>query len=154
MIEAINLAGRELSTAGVMFHSVVAERLGLNTTDHKALDLLIRLGPMTAGQLAELTGLTTGAVTGIIDRLERAELVRRERDLNDRRRVIIQPVLDPERMKELEGLFKSMAQAMAEMAASYNDQELKIILDYMTRSKQILQEEALKLRMKPDSDQG
>ena len=146
MIEAINWAGRELSTAGIMFHSVVAERLGLNTTDHKALDLIVRSGPMTAGQLAESTGLTTGAVTGIIDRLEKADLVHRERDPNDRRRVIIRPTLDPQRMQEIASLFESMARSMSRMASRYSDEELKTILDYMVRSREILQQEAIKLR--------
>jgi DNA-binding transcriptional ArsR family regulator len=86
--------GREVSARMVMFHQAIAERLGLNATDHKALDLLGRAGPITAGELAELTGLTTGAITGIIDRLEKAGFVRRENDPKDRRRVIIRPLME------------------------------------------------------------
>src|SRR5262249_43014336 len=68
---------RQLSAATIMFHQAVADRLGMNVTDHKCADILERNGPMTAGELAERTGLTTGAITGVIDRLEKAGFVRR-----------------------------------------------------------------------------
>ena len=69
IIQAINQKFREMSTETIMFHQTVADVLGLHITDHKGLDLIYQYGPMPAGRLAELTGLTTGAVTGIIDRL-------------------------------------------------------------------------------------
>src|SRR5882724_6329519 len=90
------LLGRELSTAVVMFHQAIAERIGLNATDFKCLDLLARTGPTTPGHLSELLRLTGGAITGVIDRLEAAGFVQRERDQNDRRRVIIKPSSSPE----------------------------------------------------------
>ncbi len=67
---------RQNSARAVMLHQLISEKLGLNATDHKCLDFLNRTGPVTAGQLAELTGLTTGAVTNVIDRLEQARLCR------------------------------------------------------------------------------
>ena len=90
-IEAINNKFREISTETIMFHQAVADMLGLYITDHKCLDLIYRFGAMPAGRIAELTGLTTGAVTGIIDRLEKAGYVRRTNDPNDRRRTIVEP---------------------------------------------------------------
>ncbi len=72
MIQAINDKLRETSTETIMFHQAVADVLGLHITDHKCLDIIYRYGAMPAGRLAELTGLTTGAVTGIIDRLEKS----------------------------------------------------------------------------------
>src|SRR5262245_29900394 len=81
---------RQLSVATIMFHQAIADRLGMNVTDHKCADLLERNGPMTAGELAEQTGLTTGAITGVIDRLEQAGFVRRAPDPGDRRRVIVE----------------------------------------------------------------
>src|SRR5215468_4932005 len=84
---------REMSAATVMFHQAVADRLGMNITDHKCADILARTGPITAGDLARRTGLTTGAITGVIDRLEREGFVRRVRDPHDRRRVIVEPVV-------------------------------------------------------------
>ncbi len=67
--------GRELSARTLMFHAAIAERVELSATEHKALDILSRAGALTAGQLAELTGLTTGAITGLIDRLEKVRFV-------------------------------------------------------------------------------
>ena len=138
--------GRELSTRTVLLHQVIAERLGLNTTDHKAMDLLSRAGPITAGELAELTGLTTGAITGIIDRLEKAGFVRRQSDPHDRRRVIIQPLMEHVE-RDIAPLFDSLAHAMAALCARYSDQDLVLIRDFMTRSIAILQEETARLRM-------
>ncbi|MEI0739782.1 MarR family transcriptional regulator [Paenibacillus sp. JTLBN-2024] len=71
---------RQNSARAVMLHQLISEKLGLNATDHKCLDFLNRTGPVTAGQLAELTGLTTGAVTNVIDRLEQAGYVVRDKD--------------------------------------------------------------------------
>ena len=140
--------GRELSTRTVLFHQAIAERLDLNATDHKALDFLCRAGPLTAGQLAELTGLTTGAITGIIDRLEKAGFAYRESDPTDRRRVIIQPRME-NIAHDLVPLFDSLGCAMDELCTRYSDQELVLIQDFMTRAIAILQEETAKLRQRP-----
>ena len=76
LIDTLSQAGRELSTVTILFHSALAEKFDLNATDWKCADILIRLGPLTAGQLSELTGLTTGAITGVIDRLEQRGFAR------------------------------------------------------------------------------
>src|SRR5712691_9302164 len=73
-----------------LFDSLVVELAGVNRTDWRCLDILGTRGPMTAGQLAKAVRLTTGAVTGVLDRLEAAGLVRRVRDTQDRRRVIVE----------------------------------------------------------------
>lgn len=94
---------RRLIRAGIGVHEAVATRLGLNPTDLLSLELLGTEEDVTPGRLAELMGLTTGAATGILDRLERAGYVRREADPSDRRRVLVRP--DPERMAELEATY-------------------------------------------------
>src|SRR5579862_3079248 len=91
LLTSLNDGFRQLSAATILFHQAVADRLGMNITDHKCADILARTGPITAGELARRTGLTTGAITGVIDRLEKAGFVRRVRDENDRRRVIVEP---------------------------------------------------------------
>src|ERR671910_1295055 len=83
---------REMSTDAIIFHQSVADELDLYITDHKCLDLIHRFGAMPAGRLAELTSLTTGAVTGMIDRLEKAGYVRRTSDPKDRRKTIVEPI--------------------------------------------------------------
>jgi DNA-binding MarR family transcriptional regulator len=137
-------AGRQLSLGTIMFHQAVADRLGLNATDHKCVDLLSSAGSMTAGELADATGLTTGAITGVIDRLERAGYVCREDDPLDRRRVIVRAI--PERHREIGRLFESFAAAWGRLVERYDDQQLGTILDFMNRSYQVLHEAAIELR--------
>lgn len=137
--------GRELSARTLMFHAAIAEHVGLSATEHKALDLLSRAGSMTAGQLAELSGLTTGAVTGLVDRLEKSGFVKRERDPKDRRKVVINPQMD-KMEQEIGPLFGSMSQRMEQLMAGYSDQELAIIHDFLTQSIAVLKEETKKLK--------
>ena len=114
LLARLNYEFRQLSAATVLFHQAVADRLGMNITDHKCADILALAGPLTAGELARRTGLTTGAITGVIDRLERAGCARRVRDPSDRRRVIVEPIR--KRIEErIAPLFESMARATAEL---------------------------------------
>jgi DNA-binding MarR family transcriptional regulator len=143
-IDDLQQAGRRLSLATIMFHQAVADRLGLNPTDHKCIDLLASAGSTTAGELAEATGLTTGAITGVIDRLEASGFVRREDDPDDRRRVIVRVI--PKRYRDIARLFEPFGAAVAQMGASYSERELATILDFITRSCLLLREATLELR--------
>ena len=142
--DPLQLAGRRLSCETIMFHQSVADRLGLNVTDHKCLDFLLMYGPSTAGELAQRSSLTTGAITAVIDRLERAGFVQREADPDDRRRVIVTPVF--ERLSEIGMLFADLGSQMGELASRYSRAELDVIVDFMNRSCGILRESAIKLR--------
>jgi DNA-binding MarR family transcriptional regulator len=144
LVASLKYAGRQMSTATIMFHQAVADRIGLNPTDHKCADLLFMKGPMTAGELSRLTGLTTGAITGVIDRLEGAGFARREEDSDDRRRVVVRVL--PKCHREVGRLFESLAAAMEELCSRYSDRELSVILDFMTRSREMAHEETMKLR--------
>jgi DNA-binding MarR family transcriptional regulator len=130
-----------------MFHHAIAEQVGLNITDHKALDILSSRGPMTAGHLAEITGLTTGAVTGVIDRLEKAGFVRRERDANDRRRVIIQPIHE-KAGEELGPLFSHFQNRFTPILQNYDEADLRLLLNYFEQAVRFMQEEISWLREK------
>jgi DNA-binding MarR family transcriptional regulator len=90
--EGLEHAVRRSSALGVIFGQTVASRVGISSSDLECLDFLNLDGRVTAGRLAELTGLTTGAITGVVDRLEKVGLVRRERDESDRRKVFIATV--------------------------------------------------------------
>jgi DNA-binding MarR family transcriptional regulator len=138
--------GRELSTWTVLFHTVAAERMGLGGTDHKALTLIDQHGPMTAGELATLTGLTTGAITNVIDRLERAGYVERTKDARDRRKVVVVARPSPNRDAAFAGIFGSLAQHMRAICARYSDAELVAIQDFMTASIGVFQQEIARLR--------
>jgi DNA-binding MarR family transcriptional regulator len=145
------LLGRELSTAVVLFHQAVAEQIGLNATDFKCLDVLARTGPLTAGRLSELLGLTGGAITGIIDRLEAAGFVQRERDQNDRRRVVIKPCGSQAYATTLTPIFASLQHAMEEeLANRYSPEAFDAIVDFLQRTIHVLQQETLKLRQQAD----
>jgi DNA-binding MarR family transcriptional regulator len=139
-------AGRALSDATIAFHESVAARLGLHITDHKALGALFRSGPLPAGRLAEMMGLTTGSVTAMVDRLERAGYVRRERDPGDRRRVIVVPVADPDRHAEIQALFVHLNRAFAEHLPAYAEAEKRLIVDFMERNVRALRQATAAVR--------
>lgn len=132
------------SSRGILFHQTLADFLGLNITDHKCLGFLLEEGPQTAGRLAELTGLTTGAVTGVIDRLEKAGYVRREKDPHDRRRVMIAPEMDSQ--ARMGKLFLSLYESSIEMSSHYTDQELKVVQRFISESSQMMLHETEKLK--------
>src|SRR5262245_30695767 len=136
---------RQLSAATIMFHQAIADRLGMNVTDHKCADVLLRAGPMTAGELADYTGLTTGATTGVIDPLEAAGFVRRAPYPHDSRCVVVEPNLKGiERV--IGPLFESIARSSAELCARYSTEELAVIRDFTTRAQQLAMDEARMLR--------
>jgi DNA-binding MarR family transcriptional regulator len=144
--DRLNNLMRDLSTETVLLHQMIADRLGLNMTDHKCLGFLLDAGePITPGQLAGLTGLTTGAITGIVDRLEDAGFVRRKRDPKDRRRVIIELNLDKVR-RQVFPLFEQLAKRMSALAASYSNRDLATIADFMERGVEISREYRAKLQ--------
>ena len=125
------LLGREFSTAIVMFHEAVGRLMGLSAVERKCIDVLRRLGPVTAGTIGEHTGLTTGAVTGLMDRLEKAGYVRRERDPRDRRKVVVQ-LLPSEHMDALlAAAFGPFGDDMAKISARYSQAELRVIADWI-----------------------
>jgi DNA-binding MarR family transcriptional regulator len=139
--------GRDLSAATVFFHEAVAERLGLSVTDHKTLDLAARSqenGTVTPGRLAELTGLTTGAITGVLDRLEKAGFIKREKDPSDRRQVVVR--LLPSRMHELARIFEPYLKKWEELCSHYDDRELTLIADYLERAIEITRSETERVR--------
>lgn len=135
--------GRRLSTAVVLFHEAVGQRLGLRALDHRALGLIERQGPLTAGALAELTGLTPGAVTGLVDRLHRLGYVRRVPDPADRRRVLISA--NVEARPDPADAFAGLSRAMGELMARYDEDELAVIADYVTRTIDILHAQTQRL---------
>jgi DNA-binding MarR family transcriptional regulator len=146
LLERVGLhLGRELSTHTVLFHETLADRLGITPTDVKCIGVIgFAKQPVTAGDLAAVTGLTSGAVTGIVDRLERAGFVRRERDPHDRRRVIITPL--PSVAEKVEPLFDALGRAMMKLASGLSDHELAIVERYMLECMKVLREETARLR--------
>jgi DNA-binding MarR family transcriptional regulator len=144
LMESLHQEMRETSARSVLFSQAVAARVGIHPTDLECLDVLSWTGPATAGRLAQITGLTTGAITGVIDRLEKAGFVRREADPSDRRRVIVH--VEEIAEQRIGPLFDSMAKSATELLSSYTDEELAVILDFTIRANQLAQQETAKLR--------
>jgi len=134
--------GREGSTLTVLRHARIAERMGLSATDHKALELIGQAqGPLTAGRIAELTGLSTGAVTGVMDRLEKAGLARRVRDTVDRRKVLIEVV--PGAMDRHAPLFESAYTSMKNLLEQFSPDERKVLERFQSALLDDLRDELL-----------
>jgi DNA-binding MarR family transcriptional regulator len=145
LVEGIILQARQGSTRSVLLHAVIAERLGLNPSDHKCADLLsLEPSPCTPGRMAELTGLSTGAITGVLDRLERAGFVMREPDPNDRRRTLVR--LTPERMPNMKRIFAPLSDGMEELCGKYTLEELSLILHFMRQSGEMAEKAAEEVR--------
>ena len=130
LIASVMNEGRRMSARTVVFHAAIAERLGLNPSDHKCADLICNeTGPITAGRLAEITGLSTGAITGVVDRLEKAGFVARLPDAEDRRRVVISGVEG--RAPNMRHLFLPMMEGMASLCDGYSNEQLDLIAGFM-----------------------
>jgi DNA-binding MarR family transcriptional regulator len=140
-----NLLHKRLATAVIAFHDAVARKSKLGISEHKCLGALLELGTVTAGQLACETGFTTGAITGIVDRLERAGHAVRERNPKDRRSVLIRALNPKKCLKKSVPLFQPLTAAMAGLRAHYTKDELATIFDYLARTTEILKEQARKL---------
>ena len=131
LMQELEHAVRRSSALGVIFGQTVASRVGISSSDLECLDFLNLEGRVTAGRLAELTGLTTGAITGVVDRLERAGLVRRQRDDNDRRKVFIATV--PDNIAKVGKFYEHMQRAVLRDWETYSDAELRLLLRFMTQ---------------------
>jgi DNA-binding MarR family transcriptional regulator len=148
LIETVNLAGRELSSSSMFFHSLVAEQFGLTVTDWRAWDLVLRHGPLTAGELALRTGLTPGAVTGLIDRLVEVGAVERMRDDSDRRKVMVRASGRLDYQEHANRLFTPMIKATERLYADYSDSQLKLVAEFMARMAVLLREQTAGLHGK------
>lgn len=123
---------RKVGAQSVLLSDTVAKIVGLHSTDLECLDLLLLSGPATAGGLSKHSGLTTGATTAVIDRLERAGLVRRIHDSEDRRRVMVEAL--PGSVRHIEPLYRRLAIATTKLNEEYDDRALSIVADYLTRA--------------------
>jgi DNA-binding MarR family transcriptional regulator len=133
----------------VLHNQAIADRLGMGVTDLHCVNLLDLEGPMTAGRLAELMGLTTGAVTGVLDRLEAGGLVRREADPIDRRRVIARLV--PEGMERVRAAYAAVGSGVQEMYSGYDDAQLALIAEYAEASAELTRRITTEMRARDRS---
>jgi len=139
LITRIRQLGQHYAYDSIKMHETIAQKAGLSGTDHKYLGFLLVNGKMTAGELCGLTGLTTGAVTGLIDRFEQKKLVKRRFDKEDRRKVFIEPNVK-NIMALLEPLFSEFGKKTVDLISSFSVKEMKVIERYLGKSIQITNE--------------
>jgi len=130
--EIVGRLVRRHSIATVLFHHAIAERLGLGPTDLKCLDLLRERGAMTGSDLVAITDLTSGAITGVVARLERAGYLRRQPDPHDRRQQILHPAL--ERMRDIQHVFDPIRKDVASLVENFDTHQLTAIAEFLARS--------------------
>jgi DNA-binding transcriptional ArsR family regulator len=139
------LAMRRTGSTLQLLGQLAAERIGVNATDLNCLNLVALAGPLTAGELARQTGLTTASITGVLDRLEEGGFVRRERDPKDRRRVNVKLNPGPA-LAEIGPTFGPLVVAWRGTAASYSDDELRLLVEFQGRFLDIVREQLDRLR--------
>jgi DNA-binding MarR family transcriptional regulator len=147
VIKGVRKLSQQYSYTSIQMHEAIARKAGLSGTDHKYLGFLIQKGQMTAGELSNLTGLTTGAVTGLIDRLEKKKLVKRQFAEGDRRKVIIEPNTK-NIMALLVPLYKEFRNKSEKLIASFSNKEIKIIETYFLKATEVMNETINKLNKK------
>lgn len=145
---------RQCYGLGASFFRAAAARIEVTDTDLQVIDILERTGEATAGQLADLMGLTTGTFTAILNRLEKAGLVRRERDPNDGRRVIVRLLEDADGGQEMGPLFASLGKIWEELADNYDDEHKTFLLEFLQRSNTLAKEEIARLREVSSDNDG
>jgi DNA-binding MarR family transcriptional regulator len=133
--------GRKISTQTAFLHQAIAQSVGLNATDTKCIDLILSHphGSVTAGELSVMTGLTTGAITHILDRLEKRQFIERVRDTSDRRKVFIR--VRSETLEPLAPKYEEIGKAYMKLAERYDDGELQLICDYMESASEVSKRE-------------
>jgi DNA-binding MarR family transcriptional regulator len=139
IVQQFRIASRQYSDASIFMHEAIARKAGLTGSDHKYLGLILQHKELTAGDLSKLTGLTTGAVTGLIDRLEKKKLLKRQFTKDDRRKVIIVPNED-NIMKLLQPLFLELQQKTSDLIASFSVTEIQAIQRYFVKATDIMTE--------------
>ncbi|MGV4982668.1 MarR family winged helix-turn-helix transcriptional regulator [Streptomyces sp. NPDC001709] len=130
VLEQLMAVGRAHSGVTVMFHSAVAAKQGLNATEEKTLDFLQRQGPLTAKELAELTGLAPASVTGLLDRLEAKGFVRRIKHPTDKRRVLVE--LNEDKIAEFAEFFEDWARDIVEACEEFSTDELRTVIRFLS----------------------
>lgn len=145
---------RQFQGLSASFFRAAAAQMKMTVTDMQVIDLLESVGPMTAGQLADLTGLTTGAITGMLNRLEEAGVVRRERDPNDGRKVIVQLAGRPGNTHKIGSTFASVGEAWEELASHYDEKQRAFLLEFLKRSNALSREQIIRLREAPSGEGG
>jgi MarR family transcriptional regulator, organic hydroperoxide resistance regulator len=143
LADRLQFLGQMASTETALFQQTAAAKYGLGITDMKTLSALQQEGAMTAGQLAKRLSLTTGAVTNVIDRLERQDLVKRAPDVRDRRKVIV--TINQEKLDSGENVYLSMGEAFSNLLENYSTEQLEFLVRFYEATIELTKREIAKL---------
>lgn len=143
-LQLFRRASREYSDRSIFMHEAIARKAGLSGADHKYLGIILQYKELTAGELSKLTGLTTGAVTGLIDRLEKKKLLKRQSTKLDRRKVLIIPHVENS-LKLLQPFFTELQQKTEKLISTFTSEEIQTIQRYFMEASSIMKETADKL---------
>jgi DNA-binding MarR family transcriptional regulator len=146
-VRHIRKLSQQYAYTSIQMHEAIGRKAGLSGTDHKYLGFLIERGQMTAGELATLTGLTTGAVTGLVDRFEKKKLVKRRFAEDDRRKVLIEPITK-NIMALFEPLYKEFRSNAEKLIASFSGKELQVLETYFASAIEIMEKTTRKVNDK------
>lgn len=149
LVAEVIRGAREFSIGTVLFHRAVGQVLGVNVTDMKCLDMMTMKCSTSPTELSQFTGLSSGATTAVIDRLEKAGLIERHPHPQDRRSIVV--VLTKNAMKRLPALFESLANAMQSLVSGYPKKELRVLADFFAKAALLWQEEREKLQKRTDT---
>jgi DNA-binding MarR family transcriptional regulator len=145
LLDELSTVSRRSMASYALFNQAVADHLGLHPTDLQCLNLLtLEGGPVTTGRIAELTGLTTGSATRLVDRLEKAGYVVRERDASDRRRVLVATV--PEKAAEFGRVWGRLSDGWSALFDDLDDSQLGLVIDHMRRTTEFSAAQVARLR--------
>jgi len=134
------------------FDQAVADALGLNRTDMRCMDVIEREGPVAAGRLAEATGLTTGAITTVLDRLERGGVARRVRDESDRRRVLVE--LTPEARAGAAEFYGPHLEMSEQLYRRYTVEQMKLLLGFVRNGREFNEREAARVEARTRNERA
>ena len=144
------IAVREYNFSNILFRHAIVEKLGVNITDWECLGLLLQKGVATPTELSNHTGLTSGATTAMLDRLERSGIIERRRNPEDRRGTLI--VIVKEKAAELATLFTSAIEAQDQLLSSYSEKELEFLSDFISKLAKVLDQERRKMQKNIQKD--
>lgn len=130
LLGRLTQALQDSGNANILLVSAIAQRVGLSATEFEAMSVVKDHGPMTAGELAKKCGITSGGLTGLVDRLARMNFVQREADKNDRRKVLISMVGNPKVSKKVRDMYEPLSKVFTERIAKLTDDELCTMLDF------------------------
>jgi DNA-binding MarR family transcriptional regulator len=139
LIEELSQTVQRSGTLTVLHTNAVASEVGLSATEFEAMDIIRQYHPMSAGKLSLYCGLTTGAITGIVDRLERAGFARRRIDPADRRRVLLEPCDNPQSHQQVAALYGPVSQAFASLVTECTVEQLQFLVDIHSKMNEAME---------------